>query len=40
MNTAKIRDALMTTAAVLATIYVLNMTPAKPLIGKALGYSA
>lgn len=36
MNAAKIKDALMTTAVVLATIYVLNMTPVKPFVSKAL----
>lgn len=37
MNAAKIKDALMTTAVVLGVIYALNMTPAKPIVQKALG---
>lgn len=36
MNAAKIKDALMTTAVVLATLYVLNKTPARPIVQSAL----
>lgn len=37
MNAAKIKDALITTAVVLATVWALNQTPAKPFVQKALG---
>lgn len=36
MSTGKIKDALITTGVVLITLYVLNMTPAKPFIQKAI----
>lgn len=34
---AKAINALITTAIVLGTIYVLNLTPARPFVQKALG---
>lgn len=36
MSTEKIKQALVTTGIVLAVIYVLNMTPAKPFVQKAI----
>lgn len=36
MPTAQIKAALFTTAAVLAVIFVLNKTPARPLVQQAL----
>lgn len=36
MSTGKIKEAVFTTAAVLAVLFVLNMTPAKPFVQKAL----
>lgn len=36
MSIAKVKEALITTAVVLATLYVLNMTPARPLVQKAI----
>lgn len=36
MSTAMIKSAVVTTATVLAVLYVLNMTPAKPFVQRAL----
>jgi hypothetical protein len=36
MSVSMIKNAAITTATVLAVIYVLNMTPAKPLVQRAL----
>lgn len=36
MSTEKIKQALVTTGIVLAVIFVLNMTPAKPFVQKAI----
>jgi hypothetical protein len=37
MSLSHVKNAFITAAATLAVIYVLNMTPAKPLVQKALG---
>lgn len=36
MSIAKVKEAAITTAVVLAVIYVLNQTPARPMVQKAL----
>lgn len=36
MSAGTIKAAVVTTATVLAVLYVLNMTPAKPFVQKAL----
>lgn len=39
MSAAKVKEAVITTAVVLAVIFALNQTPARPLVQKALGGS-
>ncbi len=36
MSASTLKSALVTTATVLAVLYVLNMTPAKPFVQKAI----
>lgn len=36
MSLETVKDAVVTAATVLAVLYVLNMTPAKPFVQKAL----
>lgn len=35
-STAKLKEAMVTTAVVLAVVFVLNKTPARPIVQKAL----
>lgn len=36
MNASTVKSALVTTVSVLVVLYVLNMTPAKPFVQKAI----